>query len=104
MEYNATIVRTYDFARGGSTIDRDIVAPVWPTASTLKDEVDQQFLPNYASKHTSRQWSPSTTLFTTWFGINDILVSYHDLERTPCARLIEEYSAAILSVSFRPHG
>lgn len=102
MDYNTTTIRTYDFARGGSTVDRDILAPVWPTASTFKDEVDQQFLPNYASKHETRSWSSSTTLFTAWFGINDILVSYHEQERTPNAQLIEGYSAALLSVSHQP--
>ena len=91
MQYNRTFVRTYDLATGGATIDRDLVNPVFPTANTFGDQVAKKFGPHYGLNAPQADWLPASSLFAVFFGMTDTIISFHKLERTPVAQLIDSY-------------
>lgn len=74
-KYNKSLVYTYNFAFGGATIDRNLVAPVSSGILTLTDQVNQ-FLNGFASKPASTPWTSSNAVFSIWIGINDLGNSY----------------------------
>ena len=55
LKYNHSIFRTYDFARGGATIDRAFIEPLFPTANTFGDQVEKDFQPPVANPGPSSQ-------------------------------------------------
>jgi phospholipase/lecithinase/hemolysin len=76
-EYNASSLRIYNFAMGGSIVDSfGVPYPFRP----LSEQIDRFFLPNYggAGNGTQREgdnrigWTSSATLFALFFGINDV--------------------------------
>lgn len=73
--YNNSLVFTYNYAYGGATIDRNIVAPYTASVQTLTDQVNT-FLNTVANKPASTPWTSSNTLFSVFIGINDIGASY----------------------------
>ncbi|KAI9672867.1 MAG: hypothetical protein M1831_000303 [Alyxoria varia] len=95
MQYNNSLVKTFDFASGGATIDRDIVKPVFPTASTFGDQITQKFMAHYGLKDAKTAWSPTTSLFACFFGVMDVIISYHNLERVPVLQIIESYGKSL---------
>ena len=95
MQYNRTLVKTFDFASGGATIDRDHVKPVFPTASTFGDQITQKFKTYYGLKDSKAAWSSKTSLFACFFGVMDVIISYHNLERTPVLPIIESYGKSL---------
>ena len=95
LQYNQSLVKTYDFAKGGATIDREVVNPVFPTANTFGDQIEKQFLPNYSTNSTHSDWLASNSLFIAFFGIMDMIISFHNQDRTPVSRLLESYEKHI---------
>ncbi|CAI4213431.1 unnamed protein product [Parascedosporium putredinis] len=74
-KYNASAdLRTYNLAYGGATVDSALVEPWQPTVLSLRDQVADLFLPNYAPGATEAApfWDPTTTVFGVWIGINDV--------------------------------
>ncbi|PKS10975.1 hypothetical protein jhhlp_002734 [Lomentospora prolificans] len=73
-KYNATAaLRTYNLAYGGATVDSDLVEPWQPTVLSLRDQVTDLFLPNYApGSANAPDWDPKSTVFGIWIGINDV--------------------------------
>ena len=80
LEYNQTFIRAYDLAQGGSTIDRELVNPVY-----------KKFTPHYGPTGPQNDWRASNSLFAIFFGITDLIVSFHELERTPVEKVLESY-------------
>ncbi|KAK8085082.1 fungal cellulose binding domain-containing protein [Apiospora hydei] len=84
VKYNASLLQTYNLAVGGATMDSDLVKPYLPTVLSVKQQVQDVFLPSYASSSSSSsssengpiQWSASDSLFAFWIGINDVGNSY----------------------------
>jgi phospholipase/lecithinase/hemolysin len=70
--YNSSLFWTYDFAQSGATIDEDIVAGT--SGKDVDSELNDVFLPNYASQDSFYQGS--TSLFAIWIGVNDLTNSY----------------------------
>ncbi|KAJ4387613.1 hypothetical protein N0V93_008209 [Gnomoniopsis smithogilvyi] len=70
--YNDSLVLAYDFAVAGATVDSDIVPQY---ESSVRDFVQQvtEFQNHYSD---SDIWNSSNSLFTSWFGINDIINGY----------------------------
>ncbi|KAJ8613280.1 hypothetical protein MRB53_036967 [Persea americana] len=70
--YNATYVRNWNMAYFGASVDR------WSYISTstndavpsLDEQISQYWAPYYR-QNPNVPWSPSNTLFSFWFGIND---------------------------------
>jgi len=75
VQYNKSLVLTYNYAYGGATIDASLVTPYEPTVLSLTDQVNE-FLNSAASKPASTPWTSSNSLFSVWIGINDIGNSY----------------------------
>ncbi|KAH9885061.1 carbohydrate esterase family 16 protein [Xylariomycetidae sp. FL2044] len=80
-EYNASVIQTYNFAYGGATVDSDLIAPYTDTVLSLKDQVNDEFIPGYTgdapTAPSAPAWTGSDSLFAIWIGINDIGNSYY---------------------------
>jgi phospholipase/lecithinase/hemolysin len=88
LNYNDSYVSTYNFARGGASIDsfgsESIFRP-------FDHQVDRFFLPFYAENNVNlTTWRPDNTLFATFFGINDVNFFYKMDNRTEYAALISD--------------
>ncbi|CAF9936008.1 MAG: hypothetical protein HETSPECPRED_009981 [Heterodermia speciosa] len=86
---NHSSLRLYNLACGGATIDDRIVAttdPPWRDdrgvppyceevgALSLRKQVEDIFLPYYGPTGARKaNWDPNHTVFTLWFGVNDVL-------------------------------
>ncbi|KAK4695217.1 hypothetical protein P7C71_g2497, partial [Lecanoromycetidae sp. Uapishka_2] len=70
--YNQSYIQTYNFGYGGSTIDPALVPSGFgPTIQSFEQQVNDEFLPNYVN-NTDVPWASSNTLFSVFFGINDV--------------------------------
>ena len=94
--YNRSHVKTYDLAVGGGTIDRSLVNPVFPTAKTFGDQIENLFLPYYGPHGHHNHWLPSKTLFAVFFGIMDMIIPFHDAERPPVNKLVKGASVLVV--------
>ncbi|KAF2679252.1 carbohydrate esterase family 16 protein [Lentithecium fluviatile CBS 122367] len=73
--YNDSLIFSYNFAMGGASVDSfGVPNPFRP----MDQQVRQFFLPNYAPNATDAKakWASDNTLFTSFFGINDINTSF----------------------------
>jgi len=78
VQYNASILLTYDLAFGGATVDSSLVTPFEPTVLSVAEQVLDEFFPSYASSPSDAPWSPADTLFSVFIGINDVGNSYFE--------------------------
>ncbi|KAK7691966.1 hypothetical protein QCA50_005371 [Cerrena zonata] len=76
VQFNNSLILTYNYAYGGATIDANLVAPYTPTVLSMTDQVNQ-FLSTVANKPSSAPWTSGNSLFSFWIGINDIGNSYY---------------------------
>ncbi|KAK8115978.1 hypothetical protein PG984_012480 [Apiospora sp. TS-2023a] len=76
VKYNASLLQTYNLAVGGATVDSDLVKPYKPEVLSVKQQVQDVFLPTYAASSASVQWTGGDSLFAFWIGINDVGNSY----------------------------
>ncbi|KAL9049184.1 MAG: hypothetical protein Q9162_007356 [Coniocarpon cinnabarinum] len=74
--YNQSLIETYNLAYGGATVDSNLVTPYLPTVLSLRQQVNDEFLPYYLDEQTA-SWNPSNSLFAFFFGINDVGNSYY---------------------------
>lgn len=63
--YNKTFVKTINLAYGGATVDSALVAPYIPTVLSVKQQVEEEFLPLYARQSKGFEWKGSDTLFAS---------------------------------------
>ncbi|KAL8933777.1 MAG: hypothetical protein Q9211_005587 [Gyalolechia sp. 1 TL-2023] len=68
-KYNASQVDTYNLAVAGSYVNSTAVGA--NPASDLVHQISDRFVPNYVEK-TTTVWTPSNSLFSLFFGINDV--------------------------------
>ncbi|RPA72828.1 hypothetical protein BJ508DRAFT_419279 [Ascobolus immersus RN42] len=76
--YNKTRQSVWNLAYGGATIDSELVKPWRDDVLSLKDQVNNLFVP-YLAKPTAPanlKWKADKSLFLFWIGINDIGNSY----------------------------
>jgi len=78
VEYNASLILTYNMAFGGATVDSSLVAPFEPTVLSVAEQILDEFFPSYAASPSDAPWSPEDTLFAVFIGINDVGNSYGD--------------------------
>ncbi|RYP10323.1 hypothetical protein DL765_008133 [Monosporascus sp. GIB2] len=75
-KHNASLLRTYNLAYGGATVDSDLVAPYDPSVVSMKEQVRSRFLPGYAGGSPSApgapRWTGGDSVFAFWIGINDV--------------------------------
>ncbi|KAF2090049.1 carbohydrate esterase family 16 protein [Saccharata proteae CBS 121410] len=83
-DYNATDVLAWNLASGGATVDAKILRARMPNPDAVLSFVDQV---NIWTKHLSpppphASWTPESSLFTLWFGMNDVGNDWHLNERS----------------------
>ena len=97
--YNRSYIQTYNHAFGGATVDPTLVpSPFGPIVQSFKQQVEHGFLPNYASRDTV-PWSSSKSLFTVFFGINDVVLSYEQKNDTLNYTIIKSYENLVHKAS-----
>lgn len=73
--YNDSLVFSYNFAKGGASVSSfGMPNPFRP----MDQQVQQFFTPNYAQNVTNKRadWESNNSLFTSFFGINDVNASF----------------------------
>ncbi|KAI2464652.1 carbohydrate esterase family 16 protein [Annulohypoxylon bovei var. microspora] len=80
IKYNASRLQTYNLAYGGATVDSDLVKPYLPTVLSVKQQVQDEFIPGYTGASpkapSAPEWTGTDSVFAFWIGINDIGNSY----------------------------
>ena len=76
VQYNRTLILTYDYAVGGATINTTLVPPTLNTRDFIQ-QVDD-FEGGAAQRPAAAPWTSRDSLFSVWFGINDINNSYEE--------------------------
>ncbi|KAI4119894.1 MAG: hypothetical protein LQ345_000152 [Seirophora villosa] len=70
--YNRSFIRTFNLGYGGATINPSLVgSPYGLIVQSFRQQVQEEFLPTYAT-NSGVEWSGSNSLFTVFFGINDL--------------------------------
>lgn len=72
VQYNQSYIETINFAFPGARFDSDIIGP--SIAASMNWQLNDLFLPKYGTipPPSLFPWTPSSTLFTIWFGVNDV--------------------------------
>ncbi|KAK6396444.1 hypothetical protein LTR65_009528 [Meristemomyces frigidus] len=92
--YNKTFLETVNLAYGGATVDSALVAPYLPTVLSVKQQVQDEYLPVYADHPSFFDWSANDTLFATFIGINDVGNAYSEANSSTIFNLVfEEYAS-----------
>lgn len=80
VKYNASLLQTYNLAYGGATVDSALVQPYQPTVLSVKQQVQDEFLPGYTGDSpkapSAPKWTGADSVFAFWIGINDVGNSY----------------------------
>ncbi|KAL3427750.1 Thermolabile hemolysin 2 [Phlyctema vagabunda] len=95
VKYNATATLTYNLAYGGATIDSALVAPYQPSVLSVRNQVEDQWIPTYASKPASAPWASDNTLFAFFDGINDVGNSWWTDTTTLNAQIFDVYASLV---------
>jgi len=97
--YNESFILTYNFAYDGATVDSGLVPPYLPTATSMKQQVQNEFLPIYGNQPSSTPWASDDSLFAFFIGINDIGNSYTQKnESSVQASIFVEYARLLEQV------
>lgn len=74
LKYNESFIESFNFGFGGATIDYLIdPSPLGDLVQSLRQQVEDEFLPHYGDRQ-SPAWTSADTLFTVFFGINDVIL------------------------------
>lgn len=91
-------MQTYDFGYGGATVDPTVVPSRFgPQVQSFQQQVEEQFLPTYV-KQRPVPWSAVNSLFTVFFGINDIIFAYKDGDADIWHRVVVAYEKHVTQV------
>jgi len=80
-------------------MDSTLVQPYLPGVPSVKQQVQNEFLPTYGSRPCFAPWMPNNTLFAFFIGINDIGNSYHESNETDTqTSIFHQYADLVESV------
>jgi len=97
--YNASYIQTYNFGFGGATIDPNLVESAFGlSVQSFEQQVTSEFDPDYAEK-VIVPWTSANSLFSVFFGINDVIRSYTEQSSLLNYALIKRYEDLVHSVS-----
>lgn len=66
------MIKAYNLAYGGATVDSALVTPYAPTVLSLANQVESEFVPRYGSHPADAPWTSRDSLFAFFIGINDV--------------------------------
>lgn len=75
-KYNQSFIKTYNLALGGATVDSSIVVPFYYFEWNDFSHRIQVFAEHYITDGAGKGWRPNNTLFSMFYGIND-LIGFH---------------------------
>ncbi|ETS82703.1 hypothetical protein PFICI_04579 [Pestalotiopsis fici W106-1] len=85
----------YDLAYSGATIDDALVAGYIDSVLSFIEQ-NEEFASYYTGSNPIAAWQPDSTLFTTWFGVNDIDRGYFPGNWTTLRpKLLDRYFEAV---------
>lgn len=100
--YNRSYIETYNFGFGGATIDPLLApSPYGEVVQSFKQQVQYEFLPTYGDK-AAVPWSSADSLFTIFFGINDVIRTQAQQNDNLNYDIIKSYEALIHQVRSLP--
>ncbi|KAI9719064.1 MAG: hypothetical protein M1812_003694 [Candelaria pacifica] len=90
--YNQSLIQTYNFAYGGATVDRALVPGFGPSIKSLKDQIQEEFLPTFTiGMPASAPWRADNSLFALLIGINDVNLNPNRMNITLNAAIFRVY-------------
>lgn len=93
--YNKSFIETINLAYGGATVDAALVEAYLPTVLSVKQQVQDEYLPTYASSPSFFPWKTDDTLFAVFIGINDVGNSYAAKNASLQPIIFEEYAGLV---------
>ncbi|KAL9039931.1 MAG: hypothetical protein Q9214_004679 [Letrouitia sp. 1 TL-2023] len=93
-EFNRSSIYTYNHAAHGAEVDRTAVSGE-AGGNDMVHQITTVFTPYYTAnggQNRRGDWSPESTLFISFFGINDILSSYEDQNSETMDHIFDSYS------------
>jgi hypothetical protein len=91
-------VLSYNVADGGATINSLLAKPVRSSAHSFIDQVTKEYLPAYGKNSPSLAWTAQDSLFTFFFGINDVLNTYSINDTKLVPKIFDEYAKLVEKV------
>ena len=96
--YNRSYIQTFNLGFGGATVDPSLVpSPFGDIVQSFKQQVQQEFIPTYGDKF-AVPWSPANSLFTLFFGINDLILSHSQQNDSLNYAIIKSYERLVHQV------
>ena len=89
--YNQSLILTYNFAVSGATLDQALVPSFSSSVVSMREQIQNIYLPTYASKPAFAPWLDTDSLFAFFIGINDVGNSYDRDEPQINALVFEDY-------------
>ena len=97
--YNQSYIQAYNLGYGGATIDPSVVQSGFgETIQSFQQQVEDEFLPIYVN-NSKVLWNASNSLFSIFFGINDVTNSYAEGNDTINYDLVQAYQILVNEVS-----
>lgn len=100
--YNRSYIETYNLGFGGATVDPLLVpSPYGDIVQSFKQQVQDKFLPTYGDK-AAVPWCSADSLFTIFFGINDVILTQAQQNDSLNYDIIKSYEALVHQVRSLP--
>jgi phospholipase/lecithinase/hemolysin len=90
--HNRSFISTINLSAGGATVDSSLVAPYLPSVPSVKQQIELEYLPTYATPSPPVPWEAKSTLFAIFIGINDVHNSYQSRNATLAAAIFAVYA------------
>lgn len=95
--WNKTFIETVNLAYGGATVDGALIQAYLPTVLSVKQQINEQYIPIYSNHPSYFNWQPESTLFTIFIGINDVNNAYAWANKSEVyPKVIAEYTELVV--------
>ncbi|KAI4210999.1 MAG: hypothetical protein LQ351_006226 [Letrouitia transgressa] len=92
-KYNQSFIETFNFAAAGATISNSVLGI--DGENDLEHQISNHFQPIYATSNGSSNWTATNSLFTLYFGINDIAHTWRQHNGTTSDLVFASYRSLI---------
>lgn len=95
--WNKTFVETVNLAYGGATVDGALIPAFAPTVLSVKQQINDEYIPKYSNHPSYFDWNPKSTLFSIFIGINDVNNAYQWANKSEVYPIvIAEYAGLVV--------